>query len=249
MYLRETRRTNRDGSVVSYLQLAHNERHPVTGNSTAKVIHNFGRAEKVDRDALARLVASISRFLTPEQAMVAAAGARGGGAGLPPAGRGVGAGPGVGAARDRRGGPPGRRRAPAGRRAGGAGAVRAGRPAGAGAGQQAGRDPVGRPSGSRSRADRVRPTTQAYRGMDFLLDALDEIAGEIFASVAHLLNLDLDIVFVDTTSTYWEVDVADELADLAEPVPTTTGSPGRSSRRRAAFGHSKDHRERPARRW
>ena len=29
MYLRETRRTNRDGSVVSYLQLAHNERHPV----------------------------------------------------------------------------------------------------------------------------------------------------------------------------------------------------------------------------
>lgn len=26
MYLRETRRSNRDGSVVSYLQLAHNER-------------------------------------------------------------------------------------------------------------------------------------------------------------------------------------------------------------------------------
>ena len=25
MYLRETRRTNRDGSVVAYLQLAHNE--------------------------------------------------------------------------------------------------------------------------------------------------------------------------------------------------------------------------------
>jgi len=37
--------------------------------------------------------------------------------------------------------------------------------------------------------------------MDFLLEALGEIAGEIFASVAHLLNLDLDIVFVDTTST------------------------------------------------
>ena len=38
--------------------------------------------------------------------------------------------------------------------------------------------------------------------MDFLLDALDEIASEVFYSVAHLLNLDLDIVFVDTTSTY-----------------------------------------------
>jgi hypothetical protein len=29
------------------------------------------------------------------------------------------------------------------------------------------------------------------------------VAAEIFASVAHLLNLDLDIVFVDTTSTHW----------------------------------------------
>ena len=30
----------------------------------------------------------------------------------------------------------------------------------------------------------------------------------------HLLNLDVDIVFVDTTSTYWEVDGADDVADL-----------------------------------
>ena len=54
--------------------------------------------------------------------------------------------------------------------------------------------------------------------MDFLLDALGEIAARIFDSVAHLLNLDVDIVFVDTTSTYWEVDGADELADL-DPEP------------------------------
>lgn len=73
MYLRQTRRTNRDGSTVSYVQLAHNERHPVTGAPTAKVIHNFGRADKVDHEALKRLVASISRFLSPEQALVAAA--------------------------------------------------------------------------------------------------------------------------------------------------------------------------------
>jgi hypothetical protein len=53
----------------------HNERHPQTGSPVAKVIHNFGRAEKVDRVALARLVNSISRFLTPEQAASAAAGA------------------------------------------------------------------------------------------------------------------------------------------------------------------------------
>ena len=47
---------------------------------------------------------------------------------------------------------------------------------------------------------------RGYRAMDFLLDALPEIAAEVFASVAHLLNLDLDIVFVDTTSTYWETE-------------------------------------------
>ena len=75
MCVRVTPRTNRDGSVVSYLQLAHNERSPETGNPVAKVIHNFGRAENVDRDGLARLVSSIPRFLTPEQAMGAAAGA------------------------------------------------------------------------------------------------------------------------------------------------------------------------------
>ena len=72
MYLRETKRRNRDGSTVSYLQLAHSERHPVTGVPSAKVIHNFGRADAVDREALARLVASISRFLDPEQAIAAA---------------------------------------------------------------------------------------------------------------------------------------------------------------------------------
>jgi len=66
MYLRESRRTNRDGSVVRYLQLAHNERHPVSGQPVAKVIHSSGRAELVDRAALARFVTSISRFLTPE---------------------------------------------------------------------------------------------------------------------------------------------------------------------------------------
>src|SRR3954451_22454432 len=65
---------NRDGSVVRYLALAHNERHPRTGSPVARVIHNFGRADKVDRDGLARLVSSISRFLAPEQAVAAAAG-------------------------------------------------------------------------------------------------------------------------------------------------------------------------------
>ena len=82
---------------------------------------------------------------------------------------------------------------------------------------------------------------QAYRAMDFLLEALEEIAGEIFGSVAHLLNLDLDIIFVDTTSTYWEIDGADELADLQDTVDDDGISrPVEQGKR--SFGHSKDHR-------
>jgi hypothetical protein len=48
---------------------------PETGVPTARVIHGFGRVEGVDRAGLVRLVASTSRFLDPEQAVAAAAGA------------------------------------------------------------------------------------------------------------------------------------------------------------------------------
>src|SRR5207237_9454945 len=71
MYLRETKRRNADGSTVSYLALAQNERDPVTGVPRARIIHRFGRADQVDREALARLVGSISRFLDPAEAVAA----------------------------------------------------------------------------------------------------------------------------------------------------------------------------------
>jgi len=82
---------------------------------------------------------------------------------------------------------------------------------------------------------------QAYRAMDFLLEALGEIAGEIFASVAHLLNLDLDIVFVDTTSTYFELDIPDKLAELQDKVDDDGVSRPLEQGKRS-FGHSKDSR-------
>ena len=240
MYLRETCRTNRDGSVVRYLQLAHNERHPQTGNPVAKVIHNFGRAERVDRDGLARLVSSISRFLDPATAVAAAAGAevevldsrRMGGAWT------------LGRVWERLGIGAAIRRVATGRRLDGEATERV---VFALVAQRA-LEPGSKLAATGWVAERVAieglggfSDDAAYRGMDFLLDALDEIAAEVFASVAHLLNLDLDIVFVDTTSTYWETEVADELAELAEPVdddeftsPTEAGT--------RAFGHSKDHR-------
>jgi len=240
MYLRETRRTNRDGSVVAYLQLAHNERHPQTGSPIAKVIHNFGRAEKVDRAALARLVNSISRFLTPEQAASAAAGAEvevldsrrlGGAWTLDRVWERLGIGAAI-------------RRVATGRRLDGDTVERV---VFALVAQRA-LEPGSKLAGTRWVAERVAiegcpgfTDDAAYAAMDFLLDTLTEIAGEVFGSVAHLLNLDLDIVFVDTTSTYWELDVADELVELAETVDDDGISrPVEQGAR--AFGHSKDHR-------
>ena len=61
MYLRTTQRKNRDGSVVRYVQLAHNRR--VDGVTEAQVLVNLGREDQLDRDGLGLLVASISRYL------------------------------------------------------------------------------------------------------------------------------------------------------------------------------------------
>ena len=240
MYLRESRRTNRDGSVVRYLQLAHNERHPQTGNPVAKVIHSFGRVEQVDRAALARLVSSISRFLTPGEAAAAVAGSDvelvdsrhlGGAWVLDRVWERLG----IGAAIVR---------SAAGRQLQSSGVERV---LFALVAQRA-LAPASKLAGTRWVAERVAieglagfTDDQAYRAMDFLLEALDEIAGEVFGSVAHLLNLDLDLVFVDTTSTYFELDVPDELAELQDKTDDDAISrPVEQGTRR--FGHSKDFR-------
>ena len=73
MYLRTIKRRNKDGSVVGYLQLAHNVWDPGRQQSRAQVIHSFGREDQLDRVALARLVHSITRFLEPGQALEAQA--------------------------------------------------------------------------------------------------------------------------------------------------------------------------------
>ena len=242
MYLRETKRKNRDGSTVAYLQLAHSERHPDTGVPSARVIHNFGRADKVDRDALARLVRSIARFLDPEQAIAAAHGAEvevldsrrlGGAWVLDRLWQRLG----IGAAL---------RRVAEGRRLDAAATERA---LFALVAQRA-LEPGSKLAATRWVAERVAiegcagfSDDTAYRAMDFLLQALGEIAAEIFGAVAHLLNLDVEIVFVDTTSTYWEVEVADELADLDEDRPAEDGVAKATESGTRGFGKSKDFRD------
>jgi hypothetical protein len=48
-----------------YVQLVHNYRDPATRVTKTRVLHNFGREDQLDVDALRRLVQSISRFLDP----------------------------------------------------------------------------------------------------------------------------------------------------------------------------------------
>jgi hypothetical protein len=240
VYLRETRRSNRDGSVVAYLQLAHNERHPETGASTAKVIHNFGRVEKVDRAGLARLVSSISRFLDPATAVAAARGLEvevldsrrlGGAWTLDRIWERLGIGAAI-------------RAAARGRRLD----VEAVERVIFALVAQRALEPGSKLAATRWVSERVAiegcagfDADAAYAAMDFLLEALPEIAAGVFDATATLLNLSCDVVFVDTTSTYWELDGPDELAELAtEAGDDEVSRPDEVAAR--AFGYSKDHR-------
>src|SRR3990172_9009068 len=63
MYLRRTQRRRKDGSLVRYLQLAHNRR--VGGVTRAEVLLNLGREDELDVEGLRRLGRSIRRYTDP----------------------------------------------------------------------------------------------------------------------------------------------------------------------------------------
>jgi transposase len=248
VYLRESRRRNKDGSTVSYLQLAHNERHPETGSPVAKVIHNFGRADTVDREALRRLVSSISRFLEPAEAVRALAGSeveisdvrRFGGAWV------------LDRLFERLGISGALVSAATGRRLD---AQVVERVVFALVANRA-LEPSSKLAATKWAAERVHlhgcppfDDDGAYAAMDFLLEALPEIADGIFSRTANLLNLSCDIIFVDTTSTYFETSVADDEAELATALAEkesaaalTAGTKATEAGTRRFNKHSKDHR-------
>ncbi len=254
MYLRETRRRNRDGSEVAYLALAHNERDRDTGMPKARIIHNFGRADLVERDGLARLVKSISRFLDPAEAVAATTGSEVKVVDSRPMGTawvadrlwerlGI-AEQIMTVARRRRG--PGRRVDPA--------VVE--RVIFAMVANRLSPTPLSKLAGCSWVANRVFIPGLAevsddacYRAMDFFLGALPELQEAVFFSVANLLNLEVDILFFDTSSTYWETEAADEalLDDTGEdgqPVgDERTDEAGRAVEGAwRTYGASKDHR-------
>lgn len=74
--MKTTTRRNTDGTAVRYLHLAHNEWDPTAGRSVPKILHSFGREDHLDRAALTRLVASLSKLLDPADALTATAGLR-----------------------------------------------------------------------------------------------------------------------------------------------------------------------------
>ena len=49
-----------------------------------------------------------------------------------------------------------------------------------------------------------------YRAMDWLHDVRDQLEAGVFRQVANLLNLEVDLLFFDTTSTYFELEDPDE---------------------------------------
>jgi len=249
MYLRETKRRNADGSSVSYLALAQNERDPETGVPRARIIHRFGRADQVDREALARLVRSISRFLDPAEAVAATASGE------------------VSIIESRTMGSAwladrlwerleigkviidaagGRRLA----------AERVERAIFAMVANRLSVRPLSKLAGCEWVAERAFieglaavSDDECYRAMDFLHAALPELQERVFFTVANLLDLEVDLLFFDTSSTYWETDrLPDELQDEDEGDDSDSAEPAAEdsllveSGRRRYSKHSKDHR-------
>ena len=249
MYVRATPRRNKDGSVVRYLQLAHNTWDPVAKRSRAQVIYNFGREDVVSRAALERLASSLSRFLSPDAALTASAGegfefleAR------PLGGTWV-----LDGLWQRLGIDALMRRLLKGRRRDAAAervlfALVANRALA----------PSSKLAAARWVTEDVHIAGLAetsddacYRALDWLLEIQPALEREVFHQVANLLNLEVDLLFFDTTSTYFELDEADEPVARdarGRPLPLTGDGDetDREGGRHAGFrtyGRSKDHRD------
>ena len=247
MYLRTTPRRNTDGSVVRYLQLAHNTWDPQAKRSRVQVLYNFGREDANNRAALQRLVASVSRFLDPDQALAAQAGEGLGFVESRPLG-GAWALDGLwhrlGIDTTMRRLLKGRRLDPSAERVlFGLVANRALAPSSKLAAAGWVNDDVAIEGLERTSDD------ACYRAMDWLLEIQATLEREVFGQVATLLDLEVDLLFFDTTSTYFELDEADEpvardqrghrlpKGSDAAAAEDVTGVGFRS------YGHSKDHRD------
>ena len=241
MYLRSTPRRNKDGTEVRYLQLAHNVWDPQKRRSTVQVVYNFGREDATNREALQRLAASVTRFLDPGAALAASAHGLeftesrplGGTWALDALWSRLGIG------KETRRLLKGRRRDESAERV--LFALVANRALA--------------PSSKLAAARWVNedvlvtglPATSddaCYRAMDWLTEITGDLERTVFDSLVTLLNLEVDVLFFDTTSTYFETEDEDEpvLRDgrgmpLAGGTPAAPGT-GNGNRPRSGPGGS-----------
>ncbi|WP_043827578.1 IS1634 family transposase [Rhodococcus opacus] len=265
MFVRTSSRRNKDGATVRYLQLAHNQWDPASKSSKMKVLYNFGRAEEVDRAGIERLIASLARLLdTP-----ALSGASEPGEGLtfcesrPLGGAwaldGLWSRLGIGTAIRRLLGGTRRDAETTERVLFALVANRALAPSSKLAAASWIGEDVHIPGLAATSDD------ACYRAMDWLVGAEEQLARTVYASVADLLNLEVDLLFFDTTSTYFETDEADapiwrdtrgHLVDVTDDPARDPGAgtdeesgslePPAGAVRQAgfrAYGKSKDHRD------
>jgi transposase len=229
MYLRTIQRRRRDGSRVRYLQLAHNRR--VGGVTQAEVLLHLGREDELDVEGLRRLARSIRRYTDP--------GAEDGGRIEPADGLEVVASRPLGGAWlldalwRRLGVAEALRNVLGARRFTTAVervlfalvANRALAPCSKLAAAEWASHDVSIPGLESLDED------HAYRALDLLVeaDAEAKVQEAVFFACADLLNLEVDLLFFDTTSTDFETDPDVDGYETDAP-------PFR------ALGHSKDHR-------
>ena len=240
MYLRFSQRTNVDGTVVRYVALAHNRR--VDGKIKPDVLMNLGRVDRLDVDGLLRLAASIRKHFGDGDGLTdsAEAGLAAGAAPMEVAdARPIGAawllhglwarleiGQAIKRVAD------GRRFTTAVERV--LFALVCNRAI----------EPMSKLSAAEwATQDVVIPglasmdDDQAYRAMDLLVEAdtQGQVQEAVFFAVAHLLNLEVDLLFFDTTSTYFERD--------DEDAPGGSERDGQALEGFRRYGKSKDHRD------
>jgi hypothetical protein len=243
MFVRTAVRRNKDGSAVRYLQLVHNQWDPAAKAAKMKVLHNFGREDQVDKAAIERLAGSLCRLLDPGRAAALRE------PGLCYQGSVAFGGPwlldqlwqrlGIGAILTARLGKT-RRGAAAERVLFALVANRALDPSS----KLAAAHWVGR----RAWIDRLPETSDdaCYRAMDWLHQVRAAVEKEIYGQVANLLNLEVDLLFFDTTSTYFELDSEDEAVPRDKNGNVTDDDQQAAEGKPApfrAYGKSKDHRD------
>ncbi|GAB3881502.1 IS1634 family transposase [Kibdelosporangium lantanae] len=217
MYVKASTRKTKDGQVIRYLQLAHNEWDADAGVSRTKVLYSFGREDTVDVEGIRRLIGSLTRLLDPAEALAGVAG--GGPAGLTfTESRPLGGAFVLDGLWRRLGIDAAMRRMLTGRRLD----ERVERILFALVANRA-LAPSSKLAATRwiehdvviDGLDTVVDEA-CYRAMDWLIEVAPELSRTVYDNVADLLNLEVDLLFFDTTSTYFELDEPDQPVDRDE---------------------------------